>query len=77
MTITCEGCGCELNPVTILMCGKGPMVCLDCVKARAKAAFGGRCTCGKKRNENPTLHKIGSRMWHTCDRCLGTTRQLS
>ena len=73
----CEGCGKELNPIVIIMCGKGPMICLDCVRARAKTAQTHRCTCGKKRRENPELHRSGSRMWHTCLRCLGTTRQLS
>ena len=74
----CEGCNREMNPIQVAQCYLGPSVCFDCVKARAKvAATNSRCTCGSKRNENPEPHRIGSRVWYTCRRCLGTTRQVS
>jgi hypothetical protein len=78
----CEGCLEPLNPVTVATCRSTSrphvLVCLPCVKARARTACGDhRCHCGKKRRENPELHKAGNRTWHTCFRCLGTTRQLS
>lgn len=75
--VLCEGCLKPLDPVTLAMCGK-VKICLPCVKARQRAvANGGRCTCGSKRRENPEVHRVHSRTWHTCYRCLGTTRQLS
>ena len=73
----CEGCGKDLNPVVLAMCGSGPKVCNDCVKARHRAVVKRGCACGRKRRENPEVHKVGSRRWHTCFRCLGQTRQLS
>lgn len=51
--------------------------CMDCIKARHRAVLAGRCACGRKRRENPTIHRVGSRTWKTCDRCLKTTGQLS
>jgi hypothetical protein len=65
----CNGC---LKPVV-----KFANPCMDCCHARAKAAFTHRCTCGRKRRENPEIHKIGGRTWKTCDRCLASTGQLS
>lgn len=67
--IACDGCGKQ-----VLMCWNP---CMDCVKARYNAVLKRRCCCGKQRRENPKVHKIGSRTWMTCDRCLGQTRQLS
>ena len=78
--IRCEGCDVPLDAITIAQCSLSQhrvMICLDCVSARAKTAGSGRCSCGAKRRENPTPHKSGSRVWHTCLRCLGTTRQIS
>ena len=75
--VKCEGCDQPLDALTLVMCGSGPTVCFPCVKARAKTAQTHRCSCGSKRRENPEVHKVGSRTWHTCFRCLGTTRQLS
>ena len=50
---------------------------LDTIKARARVAFGKRCACGPKRDEEPAVHKSGSRTWTTCRRCFGTVRQMS
>lgn len=52
--------------------------CMDCVRARARSvAERGRCVCGRARIPNPAIHRIGSRSWQSCDRCLGTIKQLS
>ena len=52
--------------------------CMDCVHARARSvAKHGRCLCGCKKIPNPEIHRIGSRTWQSCDRCLGTIKQLS
>ena len=78
MSIPCEGCNKPLNPIVIAQCGSGPKVCFPCLQARAKTVGnGGRCKCGGKRRENPEVHKVHSRTWHTCFRCIGTTRQIS
>ena len=63
-------------------CGKNVMLeawnpCIECCRARAKSAFTHRCTCGRKRRENPEIHRVGSRTWRTCDRCLAPCMQLS
>ncbi len=51
-------------------------VCMECTKARAKAAGGGGCKCGNKKV--PTdVKKSGSRSWISCHRCLGQIKQLS
>ena len=76
--VLCEGCVQPLDAITIAQCGRGPRVCFPCVQARAKTvATGGRCKCGSRRRENPEVHRVHSRTWHSCLRCLGTTRQLS
>lgn len=76
--VLCEGCAKPLDAITLVMCGSGPKVCTPCVKARQLSCCGDkRCHCGSKRRENPEVHEVGSRRWHTCFRCLGTTRQLS
>ena len=49
---------------------------LEVVKARHRAAFTHRCGCGKLRDPS-AIHKIGSRTWVSCLRCLGTIKQLS
>lgn len=66
-TIPCDGC---LRPTFSFA-----TPCMDCVRARHRAALTHRCTCGRKRRESDP-HKIGSRRWTTCARCLGTVRQL-
>ena len=64
---TCEVCG-------------GPSFwspCMDCVRARARSATTGhRCVCGRKRIES-AVKRVGSRTWISCERCLGTVKQLS
>ena len=69
-TTKCEGCLQKIYSFA------GP-VCFDCCKARARTAFTHRCSCGRKRRLNLEVHKIGSRKWQTCFRCLGTAKQLS
>lgn len=67
-TDTCSGCGGESIHD----------VCWDCVVARARTvAARGRCTCGRRRLEDPRARSVGSRVWYTCRRCLGTTRQVA
>lgn len=67
----CEGCCGPLGPFDALW-----EVCLPCTKARHKAAITKRCVCGTKRR--PTdVKRIGSRLWVSCKRCLGTIKQLS
>jgi len=49
---------------------------LKTCQARAKAAFGRGCKCGKLKD--PTeVKKAYSRRWISCHRCLGTIKQLS
>lgn len=69
---TCEGCGCQLGAFEAMRWS----VCFDCTKARHRAAMSHRCSCGKKRREVGP-HKVGWRVWFSCVRCLGTTRQVS
>ena len=69
----CEGCLKELSVFDIL---QKYNVCLDCTKARHKAVFTGKCVCGNKKRESD-IHKIGSRTWISCLRCLGQIKQLS
>ena len=46
------------------------------VRARQRAAFTGRCSCGKL--ADPTeVKQIYSRKFISCHRCLGTIKQLS
>ena len=53
--------------------------CMNCVRARAASvAANGRCVCGKrKRIPDPQIHRVFSRTWQSCLRCLGTIAQLS
>lgn len=64
LTRTCTGCG---TPVVLYD------VCFDCVKARAKTAGTGRCTCGRRKNPTtqtrPWLGRTETRQ--VCNRCLG------
>lgn len=52
--------------------------CMNCVRARAASVgASGRCVCGRKRIPDPEIHRVYSRSWESCLRCLGTIRQLS
>jgi len=64
----CKGCG---RPTS-----EG-WICWDCTLARAKAANLKRCVCGSLEFELPVSHRSGSRVWFTCRRCLGVTRQVA
>ena len=69
----CEACGEEF-----INLWDSHNICMDCVKARHRACVNrGKCSCGKKRRVNPTIHQVGSRTWTSCDRCLGQVKQLS
>jgi len=69
--VNCEGCGTPLGVIE----GQRWQVCLDCTKARHRAAMNGqRCTCGAKRNERVVT--TPNRAWVACDRCLGVVRNL-
>jgi hypothetical protein len=50
--------------------------CLDCVKARHRAAISHKCSC-PKRLKQPITHKVYSRVWIACKRCFGTIKQLA
>lgn len=66
LTTACSGCG-------------APVIfdpCLACVRVRQKAAFSGRCACGRRARPGDVLTHF-SRSWVPCLRCLGTIRQLS
>lgn len=70
--MTCQGCGNELGAVEATMWD----VCLACTRARHRAAGGRGCKCGNK--ARPTgVHRLGSRSWISCLRCLGQIKQLS
>lgn len=70
-TVPCSACG---KPVF-----RWADPCMDCVRSRAKVATSGRgrCTCPKKLQRPSEVHKMGSRRWITCGRCLGTIKQLN
>ena len=51
-------------------------VAFEVIRARHRAAVTGRCGCGRKHIESD-VHRVGSRTWVSCLRCLGTIRQLS
>ena len=69
----CEGCQKPLGPMD-----GGYDVCMPCTVARQKAVtqWHGACHCGKQRRPSE-IHKIGSRTWISCLRCLGQIKQLS
>lgn len=51
--------------------------CMNCVRARAAAVSkGGRCVCPKRKQE-PVEKRSIHRSWISCERCLGTIKQLS
>jgi hypothetical protein len=73
MATHCDGCGIELTAVD--RAGNWT-VCFDCTKARARSFGNGRrCVCGRKR-ARPRVVRQFPRVWESCDRCLGTIRQL-
>lgn len=49
---------------------------LEICRARQRAAFMRKCGCGKLKDPS-TLHRVGSRTWTSCLRCLGTIKQHS
>lgn len=68
----CDGCGDKLGPMDYLY-----SVCMDCTKARQRAATtGGMCKCGANKRTSP-LRSSGSRKWYSCKRCLGTIKQVA
>lgn len=50
--------------------------CMNCVRARAAAAVKKHCVCPKRKQEPVEKNSI-NRSWISCERCLGTIRQLS
>jgi hypothetical protein len=74
----CEGCEGELNPMeALLAAGDRVAVCMECVKARARAAMTHRCGCGKKKRPTGVLGRPRQRQWIACHRCLGTIKQVA
>lgn len=51
-------------------------ISLDVVRARHRAAMTHRCGCRSKALPSE-LKRVGSRSWISCNRCLGTIRQVS
>ena len=49
---------------------------MDVIKARHRAAVTGKCSCGVLRDPREVSNGLGRR-WLSCDRCLGTIKQLS
>jgi len=76
----CEGCGSPLNPVEAMMTEASTTckvpICMACVRARHKAVLKRRCSCGKGSRPSQ-MHRMGSRTWTSCLRCLGTIKQHS
>lgn len=84
----CDGC---LRALTVFDQVGGWTVCLECTKARHRAAMTHRCACGRRRRESEvhatagvtvrhvdgTIKRVGGRRWISCLRCLGQVRQLS
>jgi len=50
--------------------------CMNCVRARAAAAAKHLCVCPKRKQE-PVEKSSINRRWISCERCLGTIKQLS
>jgi hypothetical protein len=75
----CIGCDSTLTPVEAAMATDGHLICMACVRARAKVATTGRghCTCPKRLKRPTDVKQIGSRRWISCERCLGQIEQLS
>jgi hypothetical protein len=75
----CDGCGKEWFNV---FCDNG--VCMDCVRARAKAAFSGRCSCGRRARPDGVKGAVVlfngrdiGRKFIPCKRCLGVIKQVA
>jgi len=64
----------EMTPVEL---ANGWAVCMDCTRARQRAAMSHKCVCGPKKVRLSPLHRIGSRTWVSCLRCLGQVAQYS
>lgn len=75
MYTDCEGCAQRI--ITPGERAMGWEVCLDCTKARARAAFTRRCTCGRRARPTGVKGRPGARQWVACERCLGTIRQVA
>ena len=69
--MTCEGCGERFYNFFDRLA-----ICLTCVKARHRAALALKCLCGRQARQSD-VHRVGSRTWISCLRCLGSIRQLS
>jgi hypothetical protein len=70
----CEGCLKEMDTMGFL---QGYTICMDCVKARHKTVLRlGKCVC-RKADKRPRETGNKSRKWLSCDRCLGTIKQLN
>ena len=69
----CEGC---LEELSVFDKCQGYSVCFECTKTRHKAVLKTKCVCAGKKRES-SIHKIGSRTWISCLRCLGQIKQLS
>lgn len=69
MQISCDGC-----QKTMLYVGWN--VCMDCTRRRHKAVCNrGKCVCRTEKYGRTC--KAYSRTWMSCNRCLGTIKQLS
>lgn len=68
----CDACGDEYGWLPGSRYGD---LCMNCVKARARAAMDGRCHCGRKAVPGSERGGNGRRSWIPCERCLGTIRQ--
>jgi hypothetical protein len=70
--VHCDGCG------NVTFAWTNP--CMPCVKARAHVATRGRgrCSCPKRLRRETGIKSNGlGRTWISCERCLGTVRQVS
>ena len=48
------------------------------VHARHRAVMArGRCRCGSQKDPSDRIRQAGGRRWISCDRCLGSIKQLS
>lgn len=88
----CDGCGKSLNPLQAVMSQtrSGDNVCMNCVKARHRAAMDNTCKCGRqavpeapvtvggyKVRVDGEVKNAGGRTFIPCKRCLGTIKQIS
>ena len=78
MDSKCPVCGSDAD----LWCAIDGKPCMNCIKARQRAAQDGRCHCGRKAipgEERSTggINGRSGRRWIPCERCLGTIRQTA